>query len=44
MYQNLSVINALPLDPEDASEKSQMERVQAVFLSHVGNPSFSAVE
>ena len=28
----------LPLDTEDATEASQMERVQAVFLSRVGGP------
>lgn len=44
MCQYLTVGEALPLDTEDASEASQTERVQAVFVSHVGNPSFSAVE
>ena len=28
----------MPLDTEDATEASQMERVQAMFLSHVGGP------
>lgn len=34
----------LPLDAEDASETSQMERVERAFLSPVGGPSFAAVE
>ena len=44
MCQYLTVDDALPLDTEDASEASQTERVQTVFLSHVANPSFSGVE
>lgn len=44
MVQYLTVDDALPLDIEDASEASQTERVQTVFLPHVGNPSFSGVE
>ena len=34
----------LPLDAKDAPEASQMERVQEVFLSHVGGPSFTAAK
>ena len=34
----------LPFDAKDAPEASQVERVQGVFLSHVGSPSFTAVE
>ena len=44
MCQSLTVDDALPLDTEDASEATQTERVQTVFLSQVGNPSFSGVE
>ena len=33
-----------PLDAEDAPEASQMERVQAALLSHVGGPSFTAIK
>ena len=34
----------LPFDAKDAPEASQIERVQGVFLSHVGGPSFTAAK
>lgn len=34
----------LPLDAEDTPETSQIESVQALFLSCVGGPSFTAME
>lgn len=34
----------LTLDAEDAPETTQIESVQAVFLSCVGGPSFTAME
>lgn len=37
------LVVVLPLDAVDAPEASQMERVQAAFLSYVGGPSFTAV-